>query len=103
MARRSLSIWMKGLALAAIIVMSAGAAHAQYRICADHAALVAHLAEQFQERQYAVGLIGNLGLMEIFVAKSGSWTIAITNITGRACIIAGGNNWEIVRLPGVEA
>jgi hypothetical protein len=33
-------------------------------------------------------------VMEVFVASAGTWTIIVTDVTGRSCIIAAGDNWE---------
>ncbi|WP_292658516.1 hypothetical protein [Mesorhizobium sp.] len=39
--------------------------------------------------------------MEVFVADSGSWTVIVTDVAGRSCIVAAGENWESVEaLPG---
>lgn len=103
MARKSLIGWMKGLLIALVMAMSSHVATAQSEPCLDHSALVARLVEKYQERQIAFGLIGNMAVMEVFVAESGTWTIIITDVTGRSCIVAAGNNWESTMVAGVEA
>lgn len=103
MARKSVILWMKGLFIAIVTAASIGVADAQPGPCVDRSALVARLIEQYQERQFAFGLIGNMAVMEIFVAKSGTWTIIVTDVSGTSCIVAAGNNWESTMVAGVEA
>ncbi|MCV3207977.1 hypothetical protein OHD62_15140 [Mesorhizobium sp. YC-39] len=99
MARKSLLGWVKTLVLAGALALGTNAASAQYQFCVEHGDLVAHLSEQFQERQYAFGLIGQVAVMEVFVAKSGTWTIVVTDLAGRSCLVAAGDNWENVVAP----
>ena len=94
MARKSLLKWVKILLAAAFIATGTGVADAQYRHCLEHGALVAQLGEKFQERQFAFGTIGEIAVMEVFVGEKGSWTIIVTDVAGRSCIIAAGDNWE---------
>lgn len=99
MARKSLSGWVKTLALAGALAVGTNAASAQYQFCVEHGDLVAHLSEQFQERQFAFGLIGQVAVMEVFVAETGTWTIVVTDLAGRSCIVAAGDNWENAVIP----
>lgn len=96
MARKSLLAWVKTLVLAGALAMGTSAASARYQFCVEHGVLVAHLSENFQEKQFAFGLIGQTAIMEVFVGESGTWTIVVTNVAGTSCIIAAGNNWESV-------
>lgn len=86
--------WARLLLVALFIAASTYAAHAQYAFCAEHGNLVAELGEKLQEKQLGFGTIGQVAVMEIFVAESGTWTIVITDVTGRSCIVAAGDNWE---------
>ena len=86
--------WARVLLAALFIAASTYAADAQYAFCAEHGNLVAQLGEKFQERQLGFGTIGQAAVMEVFVAETGTWTIVITDVTGRSCIIAAGDNWE---------
>lgn len=99
MARKSLLVGLKTLILAGALAVSTNAASAQYQYCVEHGDLVAHLSEQFQERQFALGLIGHMAIMEVYVADSGSWTIIVTDVAGRSCIVAAGEHWENVVIP----
>ncbi|RWK29325.1 hypothetical protein [Mesorhizobium sp.] len=99
MARKSLLVGLKTLILAGALAVGTNAASAQYRHCVEHGDLVAHLSEQFQERQFALGLIGDMAIMEVYVADSGSWTIIVTDVAGRSCIVAAGEHWENMVIP----
>ncbi|TIL69209.1 hypothetical protein [Mesorhizobium sp.] len=99
MARKSLLVGLKTLILAGALAVGTNAASAQYQYCVEHRDLVAHLSEQFQERQFAFGLIGQMAIMEVYVADSGSWTIIVTDVAGRSCIVAAGDHWENVAIP----
>lgn len=65
MARKSLLGWVKTLVLAGALAAGTNAASAQYQYCVEHGDLVAHLTENFQERQFAFGLIGQVAIMEV--------------------------------------
>ncbi|TIL59690.1 MAG: hypothetical protein E5Y79_13215 [Mesorhizobium sp.] len=99
MARKSLLVGLKTLILAGALAVGTNAASAQYQYCVERRDLVAHLSEQFQERQFAFGLIGQIAIMEVYVADSGSWTIIVTDVAGRSCIVAAGEHWENVVIP----
>ncbi|TIL44904.1 MAG: hypothetical protein E5Y86_14580 [Mesorhizobium sp.] len=92
-------VGLKTLILAGALAVGTNAASAQYQYCVEHRDLVAHLSEQFQERQFAFGLIGQIAIMEVYVADSGSWTIIVTDVAGRSCIVAAGEHWENVVIP----
>lgn len=94
MARKSLEKWIGALAVAVTLAASAGGAQAQYSQCADHGELVAHLGKKYQESQFAYGTIGQIAVMEVFVGKTGTWTVIVTDLNGLSCIIAAGENWE---------
>lgn len=62
--------------------------------CAPHEEVVSLLSERYQENQKAMGVVGDSRIIELFVSADGSWTLVMTQPTGRACIIAAGQNWE---------
>jgi len=93
MARFSLKKWIRAAAVAAAIMVLPTAASAQVA-CIDHDTLVDSLAERFQERQLGYGLVGDIAIMELYVSPRGSWTVVMTDIAGRSCIVAVGEGWE---------
>ncbi|MGE0280784.1 MAG: hypothetical protein AB7P20_09255 [Rhizobiaceae bacterium] len=60
----------------------------------DHDDLVSRLQVTYQERQFAYGVVGSVAIMEVYVSEAGTWTIIMTDIAGRSCIIAAGEGWE---------
>ncbi|MCW2309754.1 ABC transporter permease [Rhodobium gokarnense] len=62
--------------------------------CGDRETVVAMLATRYGETPRALGLASRSDVLEIFVSKGGSWTVLMTNTSGRACMIAVGENWE---------
>lgn len=85
--------WMKYGLAAALVAASTASAQAQLN-CGPHGDLVAHLGEKYQERQLGYGTIGNFAIMEIYAAAAGTWTVIVTDVAGKSCIVAAGEGWE---------
>jgi hypothetical protein len=85
--------WIPRAFAVAAMAATVSVAHAQPP-CGDHKELVAHLAEKYQERQYAYGTVGNVAIMEIYVSETGTWTVIMTDPAGKSCIMAAGDGWE---------
>ncbi|ATU90340.1 hypothetical protein [Phyllobacterium zundukense] len=80
---------------AALFAASVVAADAQIVICAPHAQIVEYLKDEFQELPGAYGLVGDKAILELFLAPEGvTWTIVLTDISGKSCILAAGDSWE---------
>lgn len=71
--------------------------------CAERAQVIDFLARQYAEKQTAVGLINQQAIMELYAADSGSWTLIITDVSGRSCVILAGKSWEIMIPVGPKA
>ena len=80
---------------ALIALMQPG--HAQTPSCGDRAEILEQLASRYHETRRGIGLAANNGVLEIFAAESGSWTILVTMPGGQTCLIASGDNYEAVR------
>ena len=63
-------------------------------MCGYHADVVKELNDKFQESGRAIGIAGQINLVEVFASKAGTWTILFTTPQGKTCIIAAGNSWE---------
>jgi hypothetical protein len=81
------------LLLVAATVLSATPSVAQ-TACGDRAKFIETLSRKFDEMPSAFGIAGQKNLIELFVSKSGSWTMLMTRPSGMACIIATGQSWE---------
>jgi hypothetical protein len=80
---------------AALVAASGTAANAQVIVCAKHAQIVEYLKDEFQELQGAFGLVGDRAILELFLSPQGAtWTIVITDVSGKSCILAAGDSWE---------
>jgi hypothetical protein len=65
--------------------------------CHSHADLAAMLNQKYSEAPSAVGVQANGHLVEVFASSDGaSWTIVVTRPDGWSCIVAVGENWEML-------
>lgn len=94
MARRFLSNSVKYALAAALMAAGTASAQAQQN-CGPRGDLVAHLGDNYQERQVGYGLAGSFALMEIYASAAGTWTVIVTDVAGKSCIVAAGEGWEI--------
>ncbi len=65
---------------------------AQY--CGPRSQIIQDLSQIFLEKPHAIGLMNTGNLLEVFVSKSGSWTIIVSTRTGLSCVIAAGDAWQ---------
>jgi hypothetical protein len=80
---------------AALIAAGVTAAGAQALTCAGHAQIVEYLKDEFQEFQKAYGLVGDQAILELYLSSQGAtWTIIVTDVSGKSCILAAGEFWE---------
>jgi hypothetical protein len=63
------------------------------RFCAEHDSITDKLGSKYNEQRSGMGLVGSSGIVELFTAKSGTWTIVVTQVDGTSCIVAAGNSW----------
>lgn len=86
--------WIKlAMTGATMALVSAFPARAQI-VCGSHSDLVAGLAQAFQEKQVGYGVAGQTAVIEIYVSASGTWTMLVTDVRDRSCILAAGDGWE---------
>jgi hypothetical protein len=81
--------------LGAIIALGSTPASAQSS-CGPREQLVKMLADQYKEDPVGMGLAQPGQVIEVFASSNGSWTMVMTMPDGKACLIAAGDNWEIV-------
>jgi len=63
-------------------------------ICSDRGSLMTQLKGKYSEQPKSMGLAANGSVLEVLTAKTGTWTILLTNPQGITCMIAAGDNWE---------
>ena len=81
--------------LGAIIALGSTPASAQSS-CGPREQLVKMLADQYKEDPVGMGLAQPGQVIEVFASTNGSWTMVMTMPDGKACLIAAGDNWEMV-------
>ncbi len=76
------------------MLSSTGPASAQ-QACATHESAAKQLEKQFDEMVVGRGL-GNSGkaMFELFLSEKGSWTVVVSEPSGRSCILASGESWQ---------
>ncbi len=63
--------------------------------CATRAAVLDHLARDYDESPVAVGLTAGGGMIELLTDASGaSWTLIVTSPQGRSCLVTAGEAWR---------
>ena len=68
-------------------------ANAQTQICNTHDIITDHIATKYGEVPVSMGLTGSGHMIEVFVSKTGTWTILITRPNGMSCVTSSGNSW----------
>jgi hypothetical protein len=86
-------------ALAALVTLGVAAsgfsASAQSQ-CGPRQDLVKNLGDKFKESPIGRGLTQPGQVLEIFASQSGSWTMVVTTPNGTSCLIAAGENWDMM-------
>lgn len=90
---------IRGLAraviLAAVVTAHPSPAASQaVASCAQRSEVIEFLLRQYQEKPAAIGLINPHAVMEFYSADSGTWTLVVTDVNGRSCVILAGKSWE---------
>lgn len=68
-------------------------------VCLPRSELVVHLAENYGEVLIAQGLDNRGRLIEVFATTSRDrWSLTETDAEGRACLVAAGEYWNLLRL-----
>lgn len=64
-------------------------------VCGARGVVVGQLTEKHGETVQSYGLQHGRGVVEVFAnVESGSWTIIVTNLNGKTCLMAAGDNYE---------
>ena len=88
------------LGLAGWILATNHAFGQQAAQCGQRDALLAQLSQDYGETRKGLGLAANHALVEIFASgKTGTWTILVTLPGGTSCLLASGEDYEVVTEP----
>ena len=87
--------FLAAVCIVVIVALAPRAAHAQGAgRCAKHSEIIKGLADKFHETGVGVGVAGEQGLVELYVAKDGkTWSILSVGTNGIACFLATGDDW----------
>ncbi len=69
------------------------------QVCGDRAKIIAHLDSDYKEGRSGIGLAASGTVIELFTAKTGTWTMLQTAPDGRTCVMGTGEGWEQVQRP----
>lgn len=86
------------LAGALVIASVALPARAQTQpTCIKRADLLRQLASKFSEKPIAAGIADNGMLLEVYASLKGeTWTVAMTLPNGVTCLVASGQEWQMI-------
>ncbi|KAA1178249.1 hypothetical protein FP026_23940 [Rhizobium tropici] len=103
--KRTMLYRLLSMALMSSAILFPGVADSQAMlVCAQRVDIVAFLGDNLSEKLSAVGKLNPDTIVEIYAAESGSWTLLISDASGRSCIILSGDSWESIPvLPGPKA
>lgn len=74
---------------------SAGSTYSQQsNLCTSRQAMVKALKGKYHEKRRGMGVVSNVGVMEIYVSATGTWTVVMNMTNGMSCIVAAGRDWE---------
>ena len=86
----------KVLAATALTLFCSSLAQADTPRCAPHADMLALLAKHYGEAPKTVGIVNQNRFVEVLSSREGSFTILVTGPDGMACILAAGQDFEVV-------
>jgi hypothetical protein len=83
-----------GLAAVGLALMLPATPAVAELFCSDHDAIVAGLTDSFHERRLGYGVAGDAAIVEIYISADGTWTVLLSDVRGRSCVLAAGDGWE---------
>jgi len=92
--------------LTCTLILSATAATAQTRNCAEHAMIVETLAAGYGESRQSIGIGSDNSVVEVFASlETGTWTITVTQAGGLTCLVASGSAFQMLAeaLPNTDS
>jgi hypothetical protein len=81
--------------IAATLLLSTAHPAMSTSVCAKYDDLKQAISGRYQEKISAYGLSKQKDKVEIFVSKTGTFTILATRPDGLSCILAVGEDWEL--------
>lgn len=91
------------ISMAAVLLLAAAQPAQAQMVCGERVDIVKALEDGHEEQRSAAGISGNGGLVELFTANTGTWTLLMTVPGGPTCLLGSGEAWEgfdLKKLPG---
>lgn len=83
----------------AVTSVTATPADAQDIACGSREEMTERLKRSFGEAQTGLGLVSAARVLEVWSSReTGTWTILMTDPSGRSCLVAAGEAWKTVPL-----
>lgn len=83
-------------ATAASLLLTASIPATAQTVCGKRDDIISQLERKYGETRRSVGVQQGRGVVEIFAsAKTGSWTILVTDPRGMSCLMAAGEAFEL--------
>ena len=89
---------MKFVCLIALIFCLTISTAAAQTACAERSVIVQKLAAEFKENPTAMGMDSGGRIIELFLSRTGSFTILVSYPNGQSCILATGQRWQTNKL-----
>jgi len=87
---------MKKILVSCVLLLLTTSNAFSQNVCAKRPELIKRLQDNYQELPSAKAIINNNEIIEVFISTSGSWTIIISNRSGRSCVASTGRDWVYV-------
>ena len=94
--RRYTTAILTALILGSVLIAPAAVAQP---VCGSHNTVSDNLKKSYSEAPVSMGLTTGGGIIEVFASEEGTWTMVITQPNGVSCLIAVGQDWEILPKP----
>ena len=65
--------------------------------CGPHKKLDHHLKKKYKEHPVAIGRISDKAVLQLYMSKSGKFTVVTTMTNGISCIVAAGEAMDLIK------
>lgn len=93
---RVISTGVLSAAAIGVVCFAAEPASAQARmVCGERGKIIEHLKAKYGETRRSIGLAEGQGIFEVYASdESGTWTIVLTQPSGKTCLMAAGEAYQ---------
>ena len=88
---------LSGFVAAGFLLLATNTASYAQQVCAPRDKALGQLENRYEEKILGRGLTpGGKAMFELFVSKTGSWTMLLSHPNGNSCLVAAGDSWHEV-------